>query len=207
VTSWFELRPTEQRQDPEKYFVSGLCSKRHSHAAAHDWSAVVEIFSSNASEGEKATSNRTGDAEKRLEASSTSTVKSTAITALLGTLNQHRGIATFDSEFQIKAPTSSGASSDHVDQDVESEPSSSDDDSSSSSSTSPSSLALRVTTDVMASPAGYQKRWKSASMWKFDDEGELPGRNPAKTSGFDRRGQFVDGSAVPVRTVPMRYLA
>jgi hypothetical protein len=166
----------------------------------------VEIFSSNATEGEKAKINRTGDAEKRLEASSTSTVKSTAITALLGTLNQHRGIATFDSEFQIKAPTSGGASSDH--QDVESEASSSDDDSSSSSSsTSPSSLALRVTTDVMASPAGYQKRWKSASMWKFDDEGELPGRNPAKTSGFDRRGQYVDGSAVPVRTVPMRYLA
>jgi hypothetical protein len=203
VTSWFELRPKEERQEPEKYFVSGLCKKRE--------------FGSNASESEKAeaesvvVTNDTDDGNKAL-ASHTSTGKSTAITALLGTLNQHRGITIFDSEFQIKAPASGVALSDNGKKEAEPDASSSDDDdasSASSSSSNPSSLALRAATDVMASPAAYQKRWKSASMWKFDDEGELPGRKPAKSTGFDRRGQYFDGSvtSAPVRPLPMRYLA
>jgi hypothetical protein len=128
---------------------------------------------------------------------------------LLGTLNQHRGITIFDSEFQIKVPTSAGVKDESEDQDVESDASGATDDSTSdsSSSSSSSSLAIRATSDVMASPAGYQKLWKSASMWKFDDEGELPGRNTPKTTGYDRRGQYFDGSSAPVRPIPMRYLA
>jgi hypothetical protein len=216
VTSWFELRPTEERQDPEKYFVSGLCSKRESHAAVRDKSTPVESMGSNASVTEEVetvvTTNRTEGSKIVLEAPSrpsTTTGKSTAITALLGTLNQHRGITIFDSEFQIKVPTSAGVKDESEDQDVESDASGATDDSTSdsSSSSSSSSLAIRATSDVMASPAGYQKRWKSASMWKFDDEGELPGRNTPKTTGYDRRGQYFDGSSAPVRPIPMRYLA
>jgi hypothetical protein len=126
VTSWFELRPSAQRQDPEKYFVSGLCSKRESRATSNELKAAEKMFGSNASKDEdvqtlpdreskaSAESAKTGLMEKR--------ASSTAITALLGTLNQHRGIAIFDSEFQIKAPTSGGALalSGKEDQDVES---------------------------------------------------------------------------------------
>jgi hypothetical protein len=221
VTSWFELRPIDERQDPEKYFVSGLCTKRGSRAASSELRTVEKMFGSNASEEDDAKSEKGAKmikftvaegSEKRDEEAPGSAGKSTAITALLGTLNQHRGITIFDSEFQIKAPTSGAALKDNDDQDAESDaPSAADDDSSSSSSSSSaaaslSSLAVRGSTDVMASPAAYQKRWKSANMWKFDDEGELPGRNPVKKSGFDRRGQYFDGS-LPVRTVPTRYLA
>jgi hypothetical protein len=165
-----------------------------------------------AEEESAAASNHTDGGEEGREAppSPVLTVKSTAITALLGTLNQHRGITIFDSEFQIKAPASGVSLSGIGDRDAESDATIEKDEtssSSSSSSSSHSSLALRPSTDVVASPAGYQKRWKSASMWKFDDEGEIPGRNSAKATGLEKRGQYFDGYSVPTRPVPMRYLA
>jgi hypothetical protein len=229
VTSWFELRPIEQRQDPEKYFVSGLCSKRELRAASGDLRAAEKMVGSNNSDNDDAeaesaatTISRKDDTEKRFVDDAAKRIvfqpagpvngKSTAITALLGTLNQHRGITIFDSEFQIKAPTSAGVLNvKKAEEDVAADATIDEEESSPSSSTasaeSNSPLAVRASTDVIASPAAYQKRWKSASMWKFEDEGELPGRSPPKKSGFDRRGQYMDGSSVPARTVPTRYLA
>jgi hypothetical protein len=145
-----------------------------------------------AEEESAAASNHTDGGEEGREAppSPVLTVKSSAIT--------------------IKAPASGVSLSGIGDRDAESDATIEKDEtssSSSSSSSSHSSLALRPSTDVVASPAGYQKRWKSASMWKFDDEGEIPGRNSAKATGLEKRGQYFDGYSVPTRPVPMRYLA